>query len=179
MIIGLCGYARAGKDTAAEGLVSVGYQRMAFADELKRVAREIDPIVWDRVEREYINASQERSEDSLKATTNYRDFLVKLGRGMRSVDPDIWVRPVIKAAKEASSNVVITDVRYPNEVHHIARSGGKVIYVGRPSVGPANEEERASIDEIFESFLGIGYLVNNKGIEELRARAIEWAEVYE
>ena len=34
-VIGLCGAARSGKDTAADGLVAVGWRRLAFADPMR------------------------------------------------------------------------------------------------------------------------------------------------
>ena len=41
--------------------------------------------------------------------------------------------------------MVITDVRYPNECRWIRGLGGKVVFLNRPGVVPANEEEAGSI----------------------------------
>lgn len=46
MILGLSGYARAGKDTAADILVSNhGYRRIGFADPVREMLSKLDPIV--------------------------------------------------------------------------------------------------------------------------------------
>jgi hypothetical protein len=44
--------------------------------------------------------------------------------------------------------VVVTDVRYKNEVAAILARGGKVVRLHRPGLGPANREEERSIAEI-------------------------------
>jgi len=45
-VIGLCGYAGSGKDTAAQALVDIGWQRVSFADPIREIALAIDPIVY-------------------------------------------------------------------------------------------------------------------------------------
>ena len=46
MIIGLTGYARSGKDTVAKILVdNYGYKRIAFADKIRELLVEINPIL--------------------------------------------------------------------------------------------------------------------------------------
>jgi hypothetical protein len=152
MKVGLCGYARVGKDTAAEHMVE--YERFAFADALKNEASnmmaaiEIDPDWTDPV---------------FKA--RWRPLLVALGAGRRATDPDYWIKRLIYtlAARGVAKqdNVVITDVRYANEVQWILGQGGTVIRIERPEFGPANDEEARSFLEIDSMYPKMPTVVND------------------
>jgi hypothetical protein len=125
-LVGLRGYAQAGKDTAALGLGEEGWARVAFADPLKHVARALG---WDG-----------------KKDDDGRQFLQDLGKAVRDhVHPDAWVwaaeREIDELERGGLPGVVVTDVRYPNEVEMIHRRGGIVVEVVRPGVGPANYHE--------------------------------------
>lgn len=139
-LIGLVGRAGAGKDTAAAALAPLGYHRVAFADALKQVAYDADPVVeygaggdesvrlsylvdmlgWDRAKREH--------ED-------VRAFLQNLGVAMRDAQPGIWVHiGMAKAAllRADGRHVVITDVRFEDEVQAVRDAGGLVVRIDRP-----------------------------------------------
>lgn len=142
--VALMGRAGSGKDTAAAGLAAkYGHVRVAFADPLRRMALAADPIVtvddvgpkrlaplvdafgWDYVKRAYPEA---------------RRFLQLLGsEGVRDVvGPDTWVNIAHRAARAAwieGKPVVITDVRYPNEVAYARRHGFRLIWIDRPHLG--------------------------------------------
>ena len=108
-IIQLSGYAEAGKDTT--GLIlsnELSMKRYAYADALKRAA--IDCGIVD-----------ERIFTDLAYKTKNRKKLVDFGRGMRQVDPDVWVRGIFNSRSSLyedviSQGVFITDCRYMNEV---------------------------------------------------------------
>lgn len=156
MLIGLCGYSKAGKDTLAE-LVKDKFTRKAFADELKSEvgfmlnALGIEADLWG------------------KDKEHYRDLLVAWGRIRRSEDKNYWVKEVLSTLS-AGRSYVITDVRYVNEVEAIQNAGGIVFMIKRQTVGPANEEERQSFDEIYEKFPGIPLLWNDSTPEALKQR---------
>ena len=158
MKIGLCGYARTGKDTAAAGLD--GFRRFAFADALKAdAARALESLGimahWD----------------SPVFKEQWRPFLVALGAGMRGIDPDYWVKRLIYqfAARgvHPGDNVVISDVRYANEVRWILGRGGIVIRIDRPGYGPANDEEKRSFEEIEHVYPRMPRVNNDSTPEEL------------
>ena len=44
-VIGLCGYPRSGKDAVAQYLAKYGYQRVSFADPLRRALYDLNPYV--------------------------------------------------------------------------------------------------------------------------------------
>lgn len=142
MIIGLCGYARAGKDTAADALVEArGFRKVAFADSLKRDVTMMLNAAGICVDFE----NPEQKEE-------WRDLLVFWGRKMRQKDPDYWIKRLIFECKKKhiglDEAVVIPDVRYLNEANWVTGHGGSIFMVDRPGVGPANEEEQMSIEQI-------------------------------
>lgn len=127
VLIGLTGLARHGKGAVAAHLVEHhGFVKMSFADELKAMARRIDPIL-DTDYKGFVRLSDafefyKGREDTVKAQfPEYRRFLQRLGtEGVRSVDPEFWVRALadrILAYQRANkdSRIVVDDVRFPNE----------------------------------------------------------------
>lgn len=136
-IVGFCGKAGSGKDTAAEALGQLAFHRFAFADPIKEmlnVAFGWKPEKW--LDREW--------KESNLPGRNYspRRLAQTMGTewGRYTVDPDLW-HYVIESRITASgvSRVVITDVRFDNEARWIKQQGGLVIELLRPSVVPVAE----------------------------------------
>lgn len=125
MLVALSGNATAGKDTAALGLIAAGWHRLAFADVLKELAWRIG---W----------SGRKDEVG-------RKFLEDLGREARNVlGENVWIDPVrreIERLLAEGENVVITDLRYPNEAHAVLALGGYTVRVERPGVGPGGPSD--------------------------------------
>ena len=48
---------------------------------------------------------------------------------------DIWIASLQKRLHGRSGNVVVSDVRFPNEAAAISDAGGVIIRVERPSLG--------------------------------------------
>ncbi|MDH6625737.1 hypothetical protein M2271_003548 [Streptomyces sp. LBL] len=157
MNIGIIGRARVGKDTAGAWFVDErGYRRVAFADVLKDAALKVDPYVdydsWvdhegDRQEHWDMVRLSEVVEDEgweiAKETPEVRRVLQELGSAMRAVDEDIWIRPVLTKAIEANDAgvpVVVTDVRYPNEVDALKRAGFRLLHINRPGIPHLDHE---------------------------------------
>ncbi len=131
-LVGLVGYAQAGKDTFAKYLVKyLGYYRIAFADALKDVAldchRELDHMVT------------EFGWEWVKANVNYaRPFLQDLGIAVREhIDRDAWVTAAFKDWSYYQA-AVFTDVRFPNEIKAIRDRGGIIVRIDREGNKPAN-----------------------------------------
>lgn len=119
-LIGMVGYARSGKDTAAAILVQqLGYQRLAFADPLKELARYAG---WNGVKDD-----------------RGRHLLQQLGAGVRNViGSDTWVEVVRQQILADAAPNVVTDVRYDNEMEMLRELGGQIWLIERPGVGPVN-----------------------------------------
>src|SRR5690606_25237255 len=147
-LIGIAGKKRSGKDTVAKALEPFGYQRVGFADELKRAALEINPLIHGGGElRELVGAlGWETAKDHYPGV---RRFLQELGTSIRERDRYFWIRAAFMRINPALADgygVVVPDVRYPNEVDAIRRAGGTIIQVvrpGRPDDGDRHASETA------------------------------------
>jgi nucleoside 2-deoxyribosyltransferase len=151
MLIGLCGVARSGKDSAAQHLIdNFGFTKIAFADGVRQMALGIDPYVHTEQPRHYTEggAPMARYSDVLKnigyenakALPDVRRLLQRCGtEGGREVfGSDVWVNAAahrIGALGGTEANIVISDVRFPNEAEFIRRIGGFVIRLNRPGYG--------------------------------------------
>lgn len=143
-IVGLAGYAGSGKDTAASALIGIGYQRRAFADPLKQLAATIG---WDGHKDDH-----------------GRKLLQDLGVGCRQVlGVDVWVNALFDTA---TGPIVVTDVRFPNEVEAIANRNGVVVRITRPGCVPAlGHVSETALDDI-----KLPTIVNDGDVFDLHSR---------
>tara|TARA_B100000424_G_scaffold148423_1_gene113074 strand:- start:1312 stop:1962 length:651 start_codon:yes stop_codon:yes gene_type:complete len=140
VVVGLCGYGEAGKDTAAKGLLDQGWQRVSFADPVRKMAMLINPIIPGgnliRL-RELVEGFG--WTDAKKMFPEVRRLLQVIGteavRGM--FGDDVWVELALKTINATNKNVVITDCRFPNEFAMV-REIGYLIRVDRPGIDPVN-----------------------------------------
>lgn len=145
-LIGLIGKARAGKDTFARALVERhGFKRYAFADPLKRSILHLDPYIpatpmpGDPAPIRPIRLShyvEAMGWELAKDNPEVRRLLQDHGVSIREhVDGLAWVTatmtPVAKTRADGTP-VVITDVRFPNEVEAIREAGGQLVRIWRP-----------------------------------------------
>lgn len=141
IVVGLSGYAGAGKDSVADILVrDHGFTKMAFADQLKLVVEILDPILGFHQEQccDCDECEQEIEEVRLSTLLAYgmtqeeikRDFMYgpELRRVwqyvgtdiVRAIDEDYWVNRSFEALKETTAErIVFTDVRFENEADAI------------------------------------------------------------
>lgn len=146
-LIGLSGFKRSGKDTAARELSSrQGYTRVAFADALR-------DEVFDRFG---IRLGDDDKDKPLPAygLRSYRDLLIEHAQERRAQNPDYWVERVdvqVRAYLSLGIRVIVTDVRLPNEVAWLRRMGGLHIWVARLGVtsnGHATEQDHSEIADL-------------------------------
>jgi hypothetical protein len=120
MIVGITGYAGSGKDALGKCFVSNhGYTRVAFADAVKLMA--LEHHGWDG-----------RKDDAGRA------LLQEVGSMMRDEYEHYWVDAAFAEAAKYE-HVVMTDVRYPNELARLRQLGGVFVRIIRPGVGPVND----------------------------------------
>ncbi|MGW5402640.1 deoxynucleotide monophosphate kinase family protein [Streptomyces sp. NPDC003952] len=191
-IIGVLGRKRHGKDTFAARLTNEhGFTRLAFADKLREAALKLDPIITV-YPHEYGHLPQEWclsfdrpmlprlsyvvaavGWERAKEIREVRRTLQHMGVGVRDLDPDFWVRIVMEQATEIPGPVVITDVRFPNEVAAVISATGTTVRVVNPRV------ERPELEHISESALDYytpRFTVPNAGtIEDLHRHAVMFA----
>jgi hypothetical protein len=180
-LIGLAGYARVGKDTVGEILVDrYGYERRAFADKLRELAYRCNPILDTTggyldgagapIPRSFVRYAAELDCGYEWAKGEYpevRRFLVALGAGARTVlGGDVWLDACLPFIPSPYPPTVVTDVRYRNEAQRIVDLGGVVVYIARPDIGPANDEEARSITELI-GHVSTRVIVNNGSLDAL------------
>lgn len=176
-LVGLTGFAQAGKDTVAQVLVKeYGFVRVAFADAVRDALYALDPDVIlssveaaDLAQRWDIEYQREWSLrelvnllgwDEAKKLSEVRRLMQYMGTevGRKVFGEDIWVDTAFEKvdAHHPSTGVVLTDVRFPNEATRIADEGGVLIYVHRDVprlTGDHTSENLAEeMAEYFEEF---------------------------
>jgi hypothetical protein len=126
MLIGLVGQAQAGKTTLGDYLKDkYGFTKFAFADPLKQMLINADLITYEEA---YINK-----------TIRSRELLQKIGTGIfrNQIDKDFWVKEAEKTLKKSmilmveKENVVIDDIRFPDESELIKKYNGIIVKVVR------------------------------------------------
>jgi len=167
MIIGIAGRKRNGKDTIGNYLCEhYGFKRFAYADALKEACKCIfnftDEQVYGEL-KEVIDPfwkATPRTVLQFVATELFRNNMAQI---IPNLEYNIWVRVVEKKIFEEQKlnphqNIVITDVRFPNEVESIKNLGGRVIRVTRPELNTSNGTD------IHASEIQIEYLKVDKDI---------------
>lgn len=184
MLVGITGFAGSGKDTAAQALLDIGWERRAFADPMRDGLLGVDPIVnawyhhvdgitsvtvehlsevierigWDRTKREY---------------PEVRRLLQAYGtEGGRDVHgQNCWVN-AIEDTLLGGVDYVFTDVRFPNERDFIQEQDGIVIRICRDGVDAVNAH---ASEQVLDN-IDVG-IYNNGSIEELHHEvllAVTW-----
>jgi len=176
LVIGITGYATAGKDSIAHHLKDKhGYTHKAFADTLRNLTADVNPIIGTRLQNDqivvirYNDALKEHGYTEAKQIyPEIRNVLVGLGNGARNhIQPNVWLDAVLPPQYHTlptSQRLVVSDVRYPNEAIRIREIGGVLIYVERPGVQPANEHEREHIPKMKPDYT----ILNNSSLEYLK-----------
>lgn len=140
MIIGFVGFIGSGKDTAADYLVNFhGFRRDSFANTLKDAVAAV--FGWDRVllegrtkeAREWREQRDEWWSDRLGKDITPRHILQYWGTEVcrQGYHDDIWIASLENKMRKTGDNIVISDVRFPNEIKAIKSAGGQVVRVVR------------------------------------------------
>jgi hypothetical protein len=178
MIIGLTGYAQSGKDSVANILVeNYGYQRIAFADPIRNLLYEMNPIVKDGGYRLQGVVDGYGWDVAKTAFPEVRNMLQTLGVGARKTFGDMfWVKQALSGLQLFGEvNYVITDVRYPNEAKAIRDYDSSQIWrIKRTGVDPVNthaSETAMDGEKVDQIFLNNGTLDDLKVLIQTRMRA--------
>ena len=140
MIIGFVGLIGSGKDTAADYLVNFhGFRRDSFASTLKDAVAHV--FGWDRTllegrtaeAREWREQRDEWWSARLGKNITPRWILQYWGTDLCRVGfhDDIWVASLENKMRKTGDNIVISDVRFPNEIRAIHNSEGIVVRIQR------------------------------------------------
>lgn len=175
-IIGVMGKKQHGKDTIASHLVeSHAFTRFAFADPMREVLLALDPIIpfpsapgATLPPLRLAGFVQSVGWEVAKRIPEVRRLLQEYGTGLRlATYADVWVDTTLNLVDTVSGPVVISDVRFLNEVEAIREKGGILVYVINarvPATDPhpsENAVDRRAAD----------YVIHNDGtIAELAAK---------
>ena len=146
-LIGLWGYASAGKDEAARALVEDGWRRDAIADRVRAGLLALNPLIYTA---SFEAGQYERLSDVVRdfgwdnAKRSFREvrellqrFGTEAGRAIHG--ENVWIDALMRGWHAAGAPpTVITDVRFPNEAAAIEAAGGITVAITRPGVEPAN-----------------------------------------
>lgn len=162
-MIGFTGLKGSGKDTAAVAFVEAGAVNLKFADGVKVMLRALltyRGAPADLIDRMLEGDLKETPTHYLNSRTP-RHAMQTLGTewGRQMMDPEFWVAATMQAAGR-QPQVVISDVRFENEVGAIAKAGGTVYRIVRPVEHPSSVDLHSS--EAYIPFLPVdGEIVND------------------
>jgi hypothetical protein len=176
MIIGIGGKAQAGKDTTAMMLQTLipfpnvtwdmywnsdivfTYDHFVvhYADLLKEVSQDMLNMPFDNFNSQEVKQSKIEWLDM-----TVREFLQKFGTAVRKeIDPDFWVKALFNVYNDA--NIIVADVRFPNEAEAVKERGGILIRINRPGAGAGNHISETALD----NYDGWDYVIENTGTLE-------------
>ena len=158
--IALTGKMRSGKTSIAEHLTTCyGFKQFAFADALKRFARQIFGYGGPKD----------------------RELLQWFGQTMRERDPDVWIKHLDADLEEYIEDsrgdigvrIVITDLRQPNEYDYCRREGYTIIRVNCPEeiriermIAAGDRFDQTMLDHETERYVDkfdVDYEIDNSG----------------
>lgn len=178
-IIGLSGFARSGKDEAAMILVEeYGFVQVAFADKLRDMIYELNPLV-----RQHWTGSI--TGESVSHNVFLRDVIDKFGwggyketvygdeirrllqrlgteAGRKVLWDTIWIDAALTGLR-ADAKVVVSDARFFNEFDAVRERGGYIWRIERDGVGPANNHA-SELEAV--SYPHFSITLNNNGTLE-------------
>lgn len=174
VLLGLSGYARSGKDTAASLLPE--FQRIAVADVLRDFLYALNPLVasfrMDSADIRVQDIIDEYGWAGYKNTIyapEIRELLQRLGTeaGRHLMGEDIWINATLDNLPPGK--YAVTDVRFPNEAEAIRNRGGKMIRIIRPGIEPVNSH----FSEVALDNYDFDATVINSGSKELFQRRLD------
>lgn len=176
--IALCGRMRSGKDSVADILEEQDFFRYKFSQG-----------IWETIELLF----GQNEENTLFKP---RKLLQELGQKIREVDPDVWVNYTLNEIKsdeimyrdsDSELDVVITDLRQPNEYARLREEGYIIVRVtaseharmqrARAKGDIFTEKETQHETESHVDSFEVDYEITNDGtFEDLRIKVEQMLE---
>jgi hypothetical protein len=123
ILIGLCGYARSGKDTVAKALVKkLGFKRISFADTLKEDLNEFFRVqVFEDLTKFETELEFDQIDFVSPATPEIKEtlrpYMIWFGEKMKEINGvHHWTNRAFSKIEESDKKLVVTDVRRLNEI---------------------------------------------------------------
>lgn len=162
LVIGIGGLLRSGKDTVADYLVKEhDFVKLGMSDALADALYVLNPVIWyrsDAVHYQWI--VNKLGYVVAKTVPEVRRLLQVLGTevGRNMISPTVWVditQARINALTAAGKRVVITGIRYQNELDMIHALSGVAWWVDRPEVntGSTHSSETSVTGDDFDAVI--------------------------
>lgn len=149
-----------------------GYDRIAFADDIKRICKNTFGLTDDDV-----NTPEGKKRTLSVYGKTVRELLQGIGEGLRNtISPDIWVittmMKIDRLLANGKTHLLVTDVRYPNELSALKSRGFTVIKLIRDTgIVDAHPSEKDLNDKLFD------YVIDNNGtIADLEEKLLQLPE---
>lgn len=194
MIIGICGFQSAGKDTIAHLLINkYGFKKLSFAGALKDIVSIMFGWPRDKLEgltkedrewRETIDTWWAQKLQMPQLTPRYVLQYIATDLFRNHFHHEIWITIVEKQLNQFNQfdNIVITDCRFENEINLLINYGAKIIHVYKEIPGWVDKykmgEEVKEIEKMHRSEYewirchNDYYISNNGTIDELYEKII-------
>jgi hypothetical protein len=176
MIIGIAGFQGSGKDTIADYLCNIyGFKRDSFAATLKDAVAAV--FGWDRELLEgrtkESRAWREQVDTWWADRLNMPNLTPRLVLQLwgtevarKAFHDDTWIASLEHKLQKSHNDIVITDVRFPNEIQAVKNAGGIVIRVVR---GPEPDWYHLAINA------NSGGKIATEMLAEIGVHPSEWA----
>ena len=184
-ILGIHGHARSGKDTLGQYLINIfkeeynrHFMRVAFADELKKMCAQHFDLSYEQLwgdkkeEPDFRYVKELPGEGTVLPDEFFwtpREIMQEFGGFYRKIDRNFWVNILDKYVGNGK-DVIVTDVRYLNEVGYIEENGGVNIRVVRDVDNKIHGQNHASETELDNCAFDIT-VENNSTLEGLMSAA--------
>lgn len=158
MIIGVVGFIGSGKGTVGTYLMqNHGFSSTSFAKTLKDATASIfswprDLLEGDTQEsREWREKTDQWWSKKFGRPVTPRWVLQYIGTDVMRMhfNNNIWIWSVEKQLLESGKNIVITDVRFENEIEMIKSIGGRIIWVRKGELPEWYDTAKAANDPLF------------------------------
>lgn len=176
MLIGITGQKFSGKSTVASMLANAfykanGYRAIwdidSFARPLKEIVCALSGCTMEQLE-DYDFKEKKVVPEHLwtfcaNETHNYRSLLQGMGDYLRSKNPNIFIDSILVGDR---ANLIISDVRFPNEAKAIRDAGGIIVKILRDSV-TSNDTHQSETQ--IGNIAGNIIVFNDGSLEHLKA----------
>ena len=188
LLLGITGSAQSGKDTFAEMLAEELKKQtdscfvlMAYAHELKLRAQKDFDLSYEQLwgaEKEKSDLRYAKCFEGFSSNpADYwtpREIMQNYGQFYRTIDYEFWVKHLFGIIKQNDyKNVIITDVRYPNEAQPIVNGNGYIIKMIRGNKAEIHNQYHSS-EISMAKYDKIDFIVGNNGtLDELKSNVVD------
>lgn len=121
-----------GKDTAGKFLMDKDWVHLSFADPLKKSVSALFGL-----NMEYFTNQELKEENVVSWDMSPREMMIWFGCLIRNNRPGHWIRLMnheLVKCFHRGKNVVITDLRFPDEMAYLQQIGAVCVRIDRPNI---------------------------------------------